>query len=144
MLTQWLLGLSDTAQASLSTMLVGVICTYVSLVWLWSKANLRVKLEWILLHISGLGELMRLHSKADVFLVLSLTFNAGVPLLDCLALAANNSQWEIMSRDLNAYILGLQQGQKLSQILTKIAWSAQTLQLIRIGEVAGDLGLSFT
>jgi len=144
MLTQWLLGLSDMAQASIGAISVGLICTYISLVWLWSKANLRVKLEWVLLHIPGLGELMRLHSKADVFLVLSLTFNAGVPLLDCLALAANSSRWEIMSRDLNASILGLQQGQKLSQILTKMSWSAQTLQLIRIGEVAGDLGLSFT
>ena len=143
-LTQWLLGFSHTVRSSVGVILIGATCSYIGLVWLWSKPNVRLKLEWVLWHVPGLGDLMRLHSKADVFLVLSLTFNAGVPLLDCLGLAAKSSQWEMISRDLKKCILGLQQGQKLSQILTKMAWPPQTLQLIRTGEVSGDLGLSFT
>lgn len=94
--------------------------------------------------VSGIGRLMHLHSQADVFLVLSLTFKAGVPLLDCLMLAANASSWQHISRDLKNATLRLQQGQRLSQILTNMSWQPQALQLIRVGESAGDLALSFT
>ena len=87
---------------------------------------------------------MYLHSQADVFLVISLTFKAGVPLLDCLRLAANGSTWQRISSDLERAIVGLHQGQKLSQILTKMVWQPQVLQLVRIGEAAGNLALSFT
>ena len=86
---------------------------------------------------------MYLHSQAEVFLVLSLTLNAGVPLLKGLTLAANSSRWEQISSDLKHAVLGLHQGQKSSQMLTKMAWQPQVLQLIRIGEAAGNLGLSF-
>jgi len=48
-----------------------------------------------------------------------------------------------VSNDLNKAIVALHQGQRLSQILTKLAWQPQTLQLIRVGESAGDLALSF-
>jgi protein transport protein HofC len=37
----------------------------------------------------------------------------------------------------------LHQGRRLSQILTQMAWQPQVLQLIRVGEAAGDLALSF-
>jgi protein transport protein HofC len=103
-----------------------------------------VKLEWLLWHVPGLGRLMYLQSQAEVFLVLSLTFRTGVPLLDCLTLAANGSSWKRISKDLKMAMVGLQQGQKLSQILTKMAWQPQVLQLIRVGEASGNLALSFT
>jgi len=143
-LTQWLLNFSHTAKASMGRLLVTFILAYMGLKWVWSIPNIRVKLEWALWHVPGLGRLMYLHSQADAFLVLALTFKAGVPLLDCLMLAANGSSWEHVSRDLKNAIVGLQQGQKLSQILTKMAWQPQALQLIRIGEAAGDLALSFS
>ena len=142
-LTQWLLNFSHTAKESMGSLLVTFILAYIGLRWLWSIPNIRVKLEWVLWHVPGLGRLMFLHSQADAFLVLSLTFKAGVPLLDCLMLAANGSSWEHVSRDLKNAIVELQQGQRLSQILTKMAWQPQALQLIRIGEAAGDLALSF-
>ena len=142
-LTKWLLKFSHTVKASFGSLLVTFILAYIGLRWLWTIPNIRVRLEWLLWHVPGLGRLMFLHSQADAFLVLSLTFKAGVPLLDCLMLAANGSSWEHVSRDLKNAILELQQGQRLSQILTKMAWQPQALQLIRIGEAAGDLVLSF-
>ena len=142
-LTQWLLKFSHTAQTNTGHLLVILILAYIGLFWLWSKPNTRVRLERLLWQLPGIGRLMHSHSMADMFLVLSLTFNAGVPLLNCLTLAANSSQWQNISRDLKSAILGLKQGQKLSHILTKMAWQPQILQLIRIGETAGDLGLSF-
>ena len=143
-LTQWLLEFSHTAKTNIWGVLVAIIVAYIGLKWLWSMPSMRVKLEWVLWHVPGLGRLMYLHSQADVFLVLSLTFKAGVPLLDCLMLAANGSAWEHVSRDLKNAIVGLQQGQRLSQILTKMAWPSQALQLIRVGEATGDLALSFS
>ena len=143
-LTQWLLNFSHTAKANMGNMLVTFILAYISLKWLWFIPTLRVRLEWALWQVPGIGRLMHLHSQADVFLVLSLTFKAGVPLLDCLMLAANASSWQHISRDLKNATLRLQQGQRLSQILTKMSWQPQALQLIRLGESAGDLALSFT
>jgi type II secretory pathway component PulF len=143
-LTQWLLDFSHVAKASMGGVLVAVIVGYMVLLWLWSIPKIKVRLEWLLWHVPGLGRLMYLHSQAEVFLVLSLTFKAGVPLLDCLNLAANGSAWKRISRDLEKAIMGLHQGQKLSQILTTMAWQPQALQLIRIGEAAGNLALSFT
>ena len=142
-LTRWLLYFSDTVKASMGGILVAFILAYIALVWLWSIPKTRVKLEWVLWHFPGLGWLMYLHSHAEVFLVLSLTFKAGVPLLDCLTLAANGSTWEHISRDLKRAIVELHQGRRLSQILTQMAWQPQVLQLIRVGEAAGDLALSF-
>jgi len=142
-LTQWLLIFSHTVKANFGNLLVTFMLAYIGLRWLWTIPNVRIRLEWALWHVPGLGRLMFLHSQADVFLVLSLTFKAGVPLLDCLMLAANGSSWEHVSRDLKNAIVELQQGQRLSHILTNMAWQPQALQLIRIGEAAGDLALSF-
>ena len=143
-LTQWLLTFSHTAKENMGNILVTFILAYISLKWLWFIPNIRVRLEWVLWQFPGIGRLMHLHSQADVFLVLSLTFKAGVPLLDCLMLAANASSWQHISRDLKNATLRLQQGQRLSQILTNMSWQPQALQLIRVGESAGDLALSFT
>ena len=143
-LTQWLLTFSHTAKENMGNMLVTFILAYISLKWLWFIPNIRVRLEWVLWQFPGIGRLMHLHSQADVFLVLSLTFKAGVPLLDCLMLAANASSWQHISRDLKNATLRLQQGQTLSQMLVKMGWQAPALQLIRVGEAAGDLALSFT
>ena len=41
-------------------------------------------------------------------------------------------------------ISGLNQGQTLSQMLVTMGGQAPALQLIRVGEAAGDLALSFT
>ena len=143
-LTQWLLNFSHSAKVNMGNMLVMFILAHISLKWLWFIPSIRVRLEWVLWQVPGIGRLMHLHSQADVFLVLSLTFKAGVPLLDCLMLAANASSWQHISRDLKNATLRLQQGQRLSQILTKMSWQPQALQLIRVGESAGDLALSFT
>ena len=104
----------------------------------------RVSLERLLWSIPGLGQLMYLHSQAQLFLVLSMTFNVRVPLLDCLTLAANSSPWEHVNRDLKKAISGLNQGQNLSQMLVKMRWQAPVLLLMRVGKAAGDLALSFT
>lgn len=143
-LTRWLVNFSHTAQSSMGSVLGAFILAYMALLWLRTIPKARAALERVLWQIPGLGRLMYLHSQAEVFLVLSLTFKAGVPLLECLALAANSSHWQRVSRDLNKAIVGLHQGQRLSQVLTKLAWQSQALQLIRIGESAGDLALSFT
>jgi protein transport protein HofC len=143
-LTRWLVNFSHTAQSSMGSVLGAFILAYMALLWLRTIPKARATLERVLWQIPGLGRLMYLHSQAEVFLVLSLTFKAGVPLLECLALAANSSHWQRVSRDLNKAIVGLHQGQRLSQVLTKLAWQSQALQLIRIGESAGDLALSFT
>ncbi|MFT7178734.1 MAG: type II secretory pathway component PulF [Oceanospirillaceae bacterium] len=143
-LTQWLLDFSHMANSNMGSVLVAFMLGYITLVWLWSVPKARVKLEWLLWHVPGLGRLMYLQSQAEVFLVLSLTFRTGVPLLDCLTLAANGSSWKRVSKDLKMAMVGLQQGQKLSQILTKMAWQPQALQLIRVGEASGNLALSFT
>jgi protein transport protein HofC len=143
-LTQWLLDFSHIANSNMGSVLVAFILGYIALVWLWSVPKARVKLEWLLWHVPGLGRLMYLQSQAEVFLVLSLTFRTGVPLLDCLTLSANGSSWKRISKDLKMAMIGLQQGQKLSQILTKMAWQPQALQLIRVGEASGNLALSFT
>ena len=144
LLTRWLLDFSHVAKESTDGVLAALILGYMGFLWLWSVPKIKLRLEWLLWHIPGFGRLMYLHSQADVFLVISLTFKAGVPLLDCLRLAANGSTWQRISSALERAIVGLHQGQKLSQILTKMAWQPQVLQLVRIGEAAGNLALSFT
>lgn len=142
-MTRWLLHFSDAVRSSLGLLLLTFTGLYMVMIWLYSMPKTRVRIERVMWHLPGLGRLMYLNSQAEVFLVLSLTFNAGVPLLDCLSLAANSSRWENISQDLKRAAEGLHQGQKLSQMLTQLAWQPQVLQLIRVGEVAGDLGLSF-
>ena len=66
----------------------GCLLAYMALFWLRHIPKARAPLERVLWSIPGLGRLMYLQSQAEVFLVLSLTFKAGVPLLECLALAA--------------------------------------------------------
>ena len=142
-LTRWLVNFSHTVEASMGNIVGGCLLAYMALFWLRHIPKAKAPLERVLWSIPGLGRLMYLQSQAEVFLVLSLTFKAGVPLLECLALAASSSHWQHVSNDLNKAIVALHQGQRLSQILTKLAWQPQTLQLIRVGESAGDLALSF-
>ena len=143
-MTRWLLSFSHTSKSTIGGVLGAFLFVYMALLWLWSMPTARVSLERLLWRVPGLGRLMYLHCQAQLFLVLSLTFNAGVPLLDCLKLAANSSEWEQVNRDLKKAIAGLHQGQTLSQMLATMAWQAQILQLIRAGEAAGNLALSFT
>ena len=143
-MTRWLMSFSHVAKSSGWAMVGVLLFTYMTWAWLWSMPKTRVSLERLLWGIPGLGQLMYLHSQAQLFLVLSMTFNARVPLLDCLTLAANSSPWEHVNRDLEKAILGLNQGQTLSQMLVKMGWQAPALQLIRVGEAAGNLALSFT
>ena len=143
-LTRWLVNLSHTVELSIGDIVGGCILAYMAVFWLWHIPKAKAPLERVLWSIPGLGRLMYLQSQAEVFLVLSLTFKAGVPLLECLALAASSSNWQHVSNDLNKAIVALHQGQRLSQILTKLAWQPQALQLIRVGESAGNLAVSFT
>jgi type II secretory pathway component PulF len=121
-----------------------VLTTYGIALWLWSKKTARLKLEWIFWRIPGLGRLVFLHAHADLFLVLSLTLNAGVPLITCLELAKKSSRSLRIKRDIEDIVLKLNQGQKISLIIGVLGWPPQVLQLIRVGEASGKLGVSFT
>ncbi len=143
-LTSWLLELSSVGSNELLLLLTLVLTTYGIALWLWSKKTARLKLEWIFWRIPGLGRLVFLHAHADLFLVLSLTLNAGVPLITCLELAKKSSRSLRIKRDIEDIVLKLNQGQKISLIIGVLGWPPQVLQLIRVGEASGKLGVSFT
>ncbi|MDC9719537.1 MAG: type II secretion system F family protein [Gammaproteobacteria bacterium] len=144
MITQWILILSVQAQTHFFNITMLLVLTYALFVGLWSWSLTRPRLEVLLWRMPGIGRLMYLHSQAELFLVLSITLNAGIPLLDGLKLAANSSAWREVSQSLNNAAAQLHQGQRLSQVILHMAWQPQALQLIRVGEATGSLGLSFS
>jgi len=145
-MTQWLMQAASGLQKHSLALLVWPLAVCLGTAWLWSVSSMRLTMELWLWRLPGIGRLMYLHGQAELFLILSLTFNAGVPLLNSLALAANASSWRRISRALTAACTQLEQGQKLSQVWQHMAGlaqtQAQTLQLMRMGEASGDLGLS--
>jgi type II secretory pathway component PulF len=74
---------------------------------------------------------------------LNLTFNAGVSLLEAIALAGNASSWRCISRDLDVATVKLKQGQRLSQVFASVGVPQHAVQMIRMGEASGHLGTSF-
>ena len=144
LITQWMMDLSASLNRSGIWLVLVPIVAGLMMKILWRNPAMRPMLENLLWKIPGLGRLMYLQAHNELFLVLALTFNAGVPLLESLSLSAKANTWLRIRRQLHHTIDELQRGKKMSSVLTSIDWPDYTVQIIRMGEVSGDLGLSFS
>lgn len=142
-MTQWLL-LSAEFLKHKGWGLLGLLGVFSAVVvGLWSLPRARLVVEGGLWRLPGIGRLMYLHGQAELYLLLSLTFNAGLPLLESIALAGNASSWRCISRDLTVATAKLTQGQRLSQVFAGIGVPQHAVQMVRMGEASGHLGTSF-
>ena len=142
-MTQWLMLVAEFLRYNGWILLVILLVLVVGLGGLWSLPRVRLVMEVGLWRLPGIGRLMRLHGQAEVYLLLNLTFNAGVSLLDAITLAGNASSWRCISRDLTVATAKLKQGQRLSQVFAHVGVPQHAVQMIRMGEASGHLGTSF-
>ncbi len=142
-MTQWLLLAAEFLRHK-GWGLLGLLVVFSALVMgLWSLPRVRLTMEVGLWRVPGIGRLMHLHGQAELYLLLNLTFNAGVPLLEAIELAGNASSWRCISRDLTVATVKLKQGQRLSQVFASVGVPQHAVQMIRMGEASGHLGTSF-
>ena len=142
-MTQWLLLVVEFLRHKGWVLLVLTTLFSVVVMALWSLPRARLCMEMGLWRLPGVGPLMHLHGQAELYLLLNLTFNAGVSLLEAIALAGNASSWRCISRDLDVATVKLKQGQRLSQVFASVGVPQHAVQMIRMGEASGHLGTSF-
>jgi len=142
-MTQWLLLAADFLRHK-GLSLLGLLVVFSAVAMgLWSLPRARLVMELALWRVPGIGRLMYLHGQAELYLLLNLTFNAGVSLLEAIALAGNASSWRCISRDLTVATVKLKQGQRLSQVFASVGVPQHAVQMVRMGEASGHLGTSF-
>lgn len=139
-LTQGLLALSYQLQVGFLPAIVILLSSMVCLTMAWRHHRYRCNMERILWWLPLIGTLCRLHSHAQLCLVLAITFNAGLSLPQCLIAAQRASSWAIIRQSLVILQRQLQQGHSLSQVFNSGAWNELFKQMIAVGDAAGTMG----
>lgn len=141
--TRWIMGFSDLLR---DYGFVWLILLIISLIFYQKK--LRLKADWqereqqLLLKLPLCGNLLKLGCLARVMRTLTMTQNAGVPLLAGLRIAANSANNPLFKRATLMILVQIEQGVTLHQALqNQPLFPTLSRQLIRVGEESGSLDI---
>ncbi|OCG03276.1 hypothetical protein A9G12_09205 [Gilliamella sp. wkB112] len=139
--TQYLMDFSDYLQRNWLILLVISLLGYL-IYQRYLKLRYRAKIDYWLIKLPLFGKIIQTNCLAQIFQTLSITQQAGIPLLTGLIAAANTAYNSHYQTKINQMISKIEHGHSFSYVLNRqIFFPALCSQLIRSGEESGTLDL---
>ena len=122
-------------------LVIGVVATIISLNQAYQNPTVRKNIDKFVLHIPMLSELMKFSNFSNFIAVLQVSYEAGIPIVDCLFLANLTMDNFILKTAIMQVATKVQQGTHLSVALKSVnEVPAMMTFMIATGEQSGRLG----
>lgn len=121
--------------------IAGVVITAILGNWAYKQPSIRNRIDELVLHIPLLSKMLRYSNFSNFIAVLQVSYEAGIPIIDCLFLANLTMDNYLLKMTIMEAATKVQQGMHLSTAL-KNAKQVPTMMtfMIATGEQSGRLG----